>query len=249
MLARDTPCRTIASHGGLVWRRDDHLGRGGWTRCPEHRWALRPLDGHMGADVDRSQRAACSVVAHGGVDRHGNDCLEVGGSRWAHTHRPNDTWTPMSYRRQTCRRGEPSTPPCGPAAEMIVWGGSNGSGYENSGGRYDPATSTWTSTSTGGQLCRRRRDRHTAVWTGSGNDRLGRLQWHRRRGYLDPGARYQPATRTWTLLPTANALTARPLLPPHRRVDRRGNDRFRWLRNGRCRSWPVGHATIPPPTL
>ena len=50
-------------------------------------------------------------------------------------------------------------------SEMIVWGGYNGSGNLNTGGRYNPGTDSWTATSTtnapgGRQDC-------TAVWTGS----------------------------------------------------------------------------------
>jgi len=44
---------------------------------------------------------------------------------------------------------------------MVVWGG----GVLNTGGRYDPATDTWTATSTAGAPSGRAR--HTAVWTGS----------------------------------------------------------------------------------
>src|SRR5207249_2332772 len=48
---------------------------------------------------------------------------------------------------------------------MIVWGGTEYSGYPNTGGRYDPVTNLWTPTSTtnapSGQ------NLHTAVWTGS----------------------------------------------------------------------------------
>ena len=33
-------------------------------------------------------------------------------------------------------------------SEMIVWGGSNGSSYFNTGGRYNPSTDSWIATST-----------------------------------------------------------------------------------------------------
>src|SRR5439155_6565856 len=33
-------------------------------------------------------------------------------------------------------------------SEMIVWGGGNGSGSLNTGGRYNPTTDSWTATST-----------------------------------------------------------------------------------------------------
>jgi len=49
---------------------------------------------------------------------------------------------------------------------MIVWGGTNGGGFEiNTGGRYNPGTDSWTATST--TNAPEGRVYHTAVWTGS----------------------------------------------------------------------------------
>ena len=76
-------------------------------------------------------------------------------------------------------------------AEMIVWGGANGLSLD-SGGRYNPATDTWASTSRGAGAPLPRQ-LHTAVWTGTemivwgGNG----PEW------LDSGARYDPASDTW----------------------------------------------------
>ncbi len=50
-------------------------------------------------------------------------------------------------------------------SEMIVWGGHDDVGRQNTGGRYDPATDSWTPTSTTGAP--RHRYSHTAVWTGT----------------------------------------------------------------------------------
>ena len=51
-------------------------------------------------------------------------------------------------------------------SEMIVWGGyGNISGLLNTGGRYDPATDSWTATSTTMRLTPD--TVHTAVWTGT----------------------------------------------------------------------------------
>ena len=50
-------------------------------------------------------------------------------------------------------------------SEMIVWGGYNGSGYLNDGGRYNPAANSWTAVTTTGAPAARAY--HTAVWTGS----------------------------------------------------------------------------------
>jgi N-acetylneuraminic acid mutarotase len=85
--------------------------------------------------------------------------------------------------------------------EMIVWGGygMNGAPFLDSGGRYNPATDTWTSTTTAGAPMGRQY--HTAVWTGS---RM--IVWG---GYgdafLDSGGRYDPATDTWAATSTTNA--------------------------------------------
>ena len=55
---------------------------------------------------------------------------------------------------------------------MVVWGGYGSSISLNTGGRYDPATDTWTPTSTVGAPSAR--SYHTAVWTGSRDGGLGR---------------------------------------------------------------------------
>ena len=86
-------------------------------------------------------------------------------------------------------------------AEMIVWGGSNGGGNENTGGRYDPATDTWTATSTGDGVPEARFS-HSAVWTGTemivwGGDGFPSAE-------LNTGGRYDPVGDSWT--PTSTGL-------------------------------------------
>jgi N-acetylneuraminic acid mutarotase len=92
--------------------------------------------------------------------------------------------------------------------EMIVWGGSNGFGYPydlDSGGRYNPSTNSWTSTSLLNAPCFR--GLPTAVWTGSemivwgGHSTAG--------GELNTGGRYcaqggPSPTPTPTPTPTAS---------------------------------------------
>jgi hypothetical protein len=48
---------------------------------------------------------------------------------------------------------------------MVVWGGTNGSEFFNTGGRYDPVTDTWTPTAAEGAPSGRQV--FTAVWTGN----------------------------------------------------------------------------------
>ncbi len=81
--------------------------------------------------------------------------------------------------------------------EMIVWGGSNIVGNEfNTGGRYNPATDTWTPTSVTGAPSPR--DYHTAVWTGN-----EMIVWG---GTSDgTGGRYNPLTDSWTPTSLSNA--------------------------------------------
>jgi hypothetical protein len=82
--------------------------------------------------------------------------------------------------------------------EMIIWGGykfQNG-GFQviNTGGRYNPITDTWATTSLGTNVPSGRTG-HTAVWTGS-----QMIVWG--GGYFDEdvtqdGGRYDPSTDSW----------------------------------------------------
>jgi hypothetical protein len=93
--------------------------------------------------------------------------------------------------------------------EMIVWGGSaSGGGVINTGGRYNPATDTWSGISGVGDP--QARYDHTAVWTGhvmivwGGYNGLF-------NGVLADGGRYDPALETWTATSVASVATARRL--------------------------------------
>jgi len=69
---------------------------------------------------------------------------------------------------------------------MVVWGGyyyDGGTVYLNTGGRYDPATDTWTATSI--MAAPSGRSYHTAVWTGG-----LMVVWGGSGGYLSTGGRY-----------------------------------------------------------
>ncbi|OOP57451.1 MAG: hypothetical protein AYP45_03125 [Candidatus Brocadia carolinensis] len=100
--------------------------------------------------------------------------------------------------------------------EMIVWGGTNITAHFNTGGRYNPATNTWTSTSTTGAPntwsattigpTPVARSYHTAVWTGT-----QMIVWGGRNATsrLNTGGRYKPATNTWTRTSTTGAPSGR----------------------------------------
>jgi hypothetical protein len=91
-------------------------------------------------------------------------------------------------------------------SEMIVWGGrydDGGINYLNTGGRYNPATDTWTATTTTNAPSGRYQ--HSAVWTGS-----EMIVWGGYGGSnLNSGGRYNPSTDSWTATTTTGAPTAR----------------------------------------
>jgi N-acetylneuraminic acid mutarotase len=90
-------------------------------------------------------------------------------------------------------------------SQMIVWGGlaycdMYGCTAFNTGGRYNPATDSWTATNTTNAPSARAG--HTAVWTGS-----EMIVWS---GTNDStGGRYNPTTDSWTATSTTNAPSAR----------------------------------------
>jgi len=89
--------------------------------------------------------------------------------------------------------------------EMIVWGGQD-NGYTNTGAKYNPATDTWTTISTTNAPSGR--SGHIAIWTGSEMIIWGG-QIANGNNYTDTGARYDPATDSWTAISTTNAPSAR----------------------------------------
>src|SRR5438876_650610 len=89
---------------------------------------------------------------------------------------------------------------------MIVWGGA-GCGFAscdlNTGGRYNPATDSWTATST--TNAPHGRSEPTAVWTGSEMIVWGGIFYDGINNYLNTGGRYNPGTDSWTATSTTNA--------------------------------------------
>jgi hypothetical protein len=81
---------------------------------------------------------------------------------------------------------------------MIVWGGEGG---DNTGGRYNPSTDSWTATNTTNAPTSRLS--HTAVWTG-----IEMIVWGGSGG-LFTGGRYNPNTNNWTATNTTGAPTGR----------------------------------------
>jgi N-acetylneuraminic acid mutarotase len=85
--------------------------------------------------------------------------------------------------------------------EMLVWGGG-----ANTGARLNPATATWTAISTNNAPSAR--TLNSAVWSGSQMIVWGGKLAGSATATLS-GARYNPATDTWSPMSTVNAPTAR----------------------------------------
>jgi hypothetical protein len=104
-----------------------------------------------------------------------------------------DTWTATSTVNAPSARHFHTAVWTG--SEMIVWGGLDGSNVLNTGGRYNPATDSWTATPNALDG----RYYHTAVWTGSEMIVWGGLDDHIVVG--DTGERYNPTVNSWTAIP------------------------------------------------
>ena len=87
-------------------------------------------------------------------------------------------------------------------AEMIVWGGYNGTASLNTGGRYDPSHDTWSATSTGVNVPSARSS-NTAIWTGEEMIVWGGAGTEESGLAFRDGAAYKPATNTWRVIGNA----------------------------------------------
>ena len=121
-----------------------------------------------------------------------------------------DTWRPMSSQGAPSPRSQLTAVWTG--TEMIVWGGTGDAFDEKGdGARYNPATDTWTPLPAAPLDPRLQ---HTAVWTGTEMIVFGGLKID---GYLSneywssfgDGARYNPASNTWTPLNSRGAPSSR----------------------------------------
>ncbi|HXM34157.1 MAG TPA: kelch repeat-containing protein, partial [Pyrinomonadaceae bacterium] len=114
----------------------------------------------------------------------------------------DDTWTATSITNAPAGRIRHTAVWTG--SEMIIWGGSDGISFFNTGGRYNPSTDSWTATSTTNAPAGR--FSHTTVWSGSEMIVWGGLSTS---GFLNTGGRYNPNTDSWTATTIANAPVAR----------------------------------------
>jgi len=137
---------------------------------------------------------------------------EIGASKFNSGSRYNpatDTWRTTSGVQAPDVRKQHSAVWTG--TEMIVWGGCGPLDEHNcqiaTGGRYNPMTDAWRSTSNVNAPAAR--INHTAVWTGSEMIVFGGCSFSnnvcRSENVDSTGGRYNPSTNTWQATSTANA--------------------------------------------
>jgi N-acetylneuraminic acid mutarotase len=153
----------------------------------------------LGAPMPRKQHSAVwtgtEMIVWGGCGMLSEHMCEIGtGARY---NPMTETWTPTSNVGAPLGRQEHSAVWTG--SEMIIWGGCawindacRPSLTGSTGSRYNPATDTWTPTSTANAPGYRKN--HTAVWTGN-----VMIVWGGTDGgnALNTGGRYSPASDTW----------------------------------------------------
>ena len=119
-----------------------------------------------------------------------------------------ETWTPTSMTNVPQGRFWHCSAWTG--TKMFVWGGQDNTQVPiyNSGGLYDPATDSWTATSTGSGVPTARRYAHCA-WTGSEV-----LVWGGEDASLvgqNTGSRYDPVADTWAAMNPSGAPAGRSM--------------------------------------
>ncbi|MBI3098035.1 MAG: hypothetical protein HYY93_07305 [Planctomycetes bacterium] len=145
------------------------------------------------------------MIIWGGIDSLAGTDLDTGGVYDPAT----DVWTATSTTGAPTKRRAHRAVWTG--SKMIVWGGQDDDSApispvrKNDGGIYDPATDTWTATSTTGAPTNR--DSHTAVWTGTemivwGGDQGG-------GSFTNTGGKFDPVANTWTGISATGAPVGR----------------------------------------
>jgi hypothetical protein len=135
------------------------------------------------------------MIAFGGI---GTDTV-------ARRYRPaTDTWTDATTVNAPGARDHHAAVWTG--TEMIIWGGFINDGTTPTGGRYNPVTDTWTPTNVADSPVTRMWP--IGVWTGTEMIVWGGNDWLF-LGDLGDGARYDPATDSWTPTTLVGAPTPR----------------------------------------
>ena len=151
----------------IVWSGDDGtqlVNTGGRYNPDTDNWA--PTSTGVNVPSGREYHTAVWdntdgwMIVWGGND--GESDLDTGGRYDPAT----DFWTPITTENAPSGREYHTAVWDNTDGWMIVWGGNDGESDLDTGGRYDPASDTWTATNADETAPTARRS-HTAVWTGT----------------------------------------------------------------------------------
>ena len=164
------------------------LGSGGRYDPVADSWSLTSM---ANAPANRYGHTAVwtgsEMIVFGGIGTFTTDTI-------AKRYRPaTDTWTDATALGAPGSRDHHTAVWTG--TEMIVWGGFINDGTTPTGGRYDPAADHWTPTNVADSPITRMWP--IGVWTGTEMIVWGGYEWLF-LGDLGDGARYDPATDSWT---------------------------------------------------
>ena len=136
--------------------------------------------------------SGAEMIIWGGQDYQSSECLNSGGR-----YNPvTDHWMAVS-EGLNCPSGRIGHASVWTGTEMIIWGGNYyGAEPEITGGRYDPLSDTWLSTSTDGD-CPSPRQFFSSVWTGKEMIIWGGVIGGVTGTYLHDGGGYDPSTDVW----------------------------------------------------
>lgn len=177
--------------GGSIWDTPTSNVSGRYHLSTDSWLPMSTLNVPSGRDFHTAVWTGSEMIIWGG---NGNTGMLADGGRYDPVA---NTWTPISMTNAPLARTLHTAIWTG--NEMLIWGGAND--YSpwillNSGGRYNPATNSWTATTTTGAPLPAAR--HTAVWTG---DEM--IVWG---GCYDSsnclhgthtGGRYNPQSNSW----------------------------------------------------
>jgi N-acetylneuraminic acid mutarotase len=175
------------------------LGSGGRYDPVADSWSLTSM---VNAPANRYGHTAVwtgsEMIVFGGIGTFTTDTI-------AKRYRPaTDTWTDATAVDAPGSRDHHTAVWTG--TEMIVWGGFINDGTTPTGGRYDPVADAWTPTNVAGSPITRMWP--IGVWTGTEMIVWGGYEWLF-VGDLGDGARYDPATDSWTPTSLVGAPTPR----------------------------------------
>ena len=183
-----------------------------WTGTEAIFWGGGPTGGRYNPTTDSwslvsTTNAPAVSIGYSAVWT-GNEMIVFGGigtDTVAKRYRPaTDSWSDASTVDAPGARDHHAAVWTG--TEMILWGGFINDGITPTGGRYSPVTDTWAPTNVADSPITRMSP--VGVWTGTEMLVWGGNEWLF-LGDLGDGARYNPATDSWTPMSLLGAPTPR----------------------------------------